>query len=88
MREFVKNEHGVEGVWSHCGTHFGKFVKEADGSERFKTALPLFVPRCCIECSNYDMGEYGDYGNLLSGPTCSENVWFPVRKGTCKKAAV
>ena len=42
------------------------------------------IPRCCIECSNYDSGELGDYGERLSGPWCGRNVFWPTQKGTCK----
>lgn len=64
---------------------FGADVVQSDGTKRFQTALPLFVPDICRHCPNYDAGEYGDYGNLLSGPYCEANVWFPTRTGQCKK---
>lgn len=85
MRDWVINEHGVWGYWSHCGTMFGRSVEQPDGTVRFQAALPLFVPKVCVECPEFDYGEYGDYGNLLSGPYCEANIWFPTRKGTCKR---
>lgn len=74
------NGHGVQGRWSHSGTMFGR---EIDG--QWRTCIPEFVPLCCLDCRNYDPGEYGDYGSLLSGPYCEKNVFFPTKKGTCKK---
>ena len=64
---------------------FGSNVTDSDGVTRFRTALPLFVPRICTTCPLFDSGEYGDYGNLLSGPFCEANIWLPVRSGTCKR---
>jgi hypothetical protein len=80
-RDYVTNKNGVEGYWSHCGTHFGE--RQPDGN--YKTAIPLFVPRCCDECVHLDRGEFGDYGSLLSGPYCMQNVWFPTKSGKCGK---
>ena len=60
---------------------FGGF----DENDNYHTNLPVFVPECCLECIHLDMGEYGDFGEHLSGPYCERNVWFPTRKGWCLK---
>lgn len=47
------------------------------------------VPECCLGCRNYEGPEYGlDYGGLISGPYCNENLFMPTRKGTCKRRVV
>lgn len=76
---WVRNENAVEGYVETSGNYYGH--KLADGTWRVN--VPIFVPRCCAECSNFDPGEYGDYGSKLSGPYCERNVWFPTRRGTC-----
>ena len=85
MERLTTNTHGVEGYWSHCGTHFGRRITDRDGTSRFVTAVPLFVPAICSTCPNFEPGEYGDYGSLLSGPYCTANIWLPVRTGRCRR---
>jgi hypothetical protein len=47
------------------------------------------VPECCLGCRNYESPEYGlDYGGVISGPYCGENLFMPTRKGTCKRREV
>ena len=40
-------------------------------------------PALCLTCRHYDAGEFGEYGTLLSGPSCWLNVYFPTRSGFC-----
>lgn len=81
QRGFRQNEHGVWVDKSHSGTMFGNW--QPDGS--FKTCIPIDVPVVCLSCEHYDGGEPGEYGELLSGPTCGLNLNFPTRKGECKR---
>jgi hypothetical protein len=71
----------VAGVWESSGNHYGSL--QADGT--FRTNVPIFVPACCLDCRHYDMGEVGDYGSKLGPPCCDLNLFFPTRKGTCKR---
>lgn len=70
---WVRNKHGVEGLWSSIGSCFERVVLDKVTHEVLERELnaPMFVPRCCLECEHYDGGEYGEYGTLLSGPTCN-----------------
>lgn len=81
----MKNEHGIEGKYSHSGTMYGRDIILEDGTKRFQTCLPIFVPLVCTQCPLLDWGEQGDYGSLLSGPYCEANIWFPTRTGMCKR---
>lgn len=83
-KDYGYNKNGIFGRWSHSGSHFGADVTQLDGTTRFQTGLPLFVPYVCLMCWNYDPGEYEE-GSLISGPYCGINLWFPTRKGTCKR---
>lgn len=69
------NDNGVIGRNTNIGSHF----VASDGKRT------MFVPMICFSCRNYDPGEYGDYGSKLSPAYCEANVWWPTRKGTCKK---
>lgn len=84
--DWVKHKHGVEGYESSTGSHFGRYVDDAlhPGQQRFESNLPVFVPRVCCDCRHFDSGEAGEYGELLSGPYCTANVWFPTKTGRCK----
>lgn len=59
------------------------FKPNAHGVLGWEIRGGVFIPRCCIECCNYDSGELGDYGERLSGPWCERNVFWPTKKGTC-----
>jgi hypothetical protein len=69
------NKHGVKGAQ----VAIGRMFRASDGS------TSIFVPEVCLDCSNYDSGEWGDYGTKLSPPYCERNVWWPTHKGTCRK---
>lgn len=73
------NKHGVEGITSTSG-NLGHVV---DG--QWRSNLPVFVPRCCVECEHYCPGEMGEMGSRLTGPYCERNLFLPTRTGTCKR---
>ncbi len=81
MAHEIINKHGVNVTVRSSGRCFGQH--QADGS--FKNYIPIFVPDCCYDCQHYDDGEFGDYGEELSGPICGVNLHFPTHKGTCKR---
>jgi hypothetical protein len=47
----------------------------------------LEVPVLCLDCAHYDAGEYGDFGDLIAGPICGAQIYFPTQKGQCKRWA-
>jgi hypothetical protein len=80
----VINKHGVLCSVSNSG-FYGHYEEDLwDGKKRFVSNVPILIPQCCIECCNFDNGEFGDYGERLSPPYCMRNIWFPIRKGYCK----
>jgi hypothetical protein len=80
MDDIIVNKHGIRGYMSSIGTCFHR--RKPDGT--YEVDAPLFVPLCCVDCPFFDHGEFGDYGQLLSGPYCTSNLWFPTKKGSCK----
>lgn len=83
------NQHGIEGEYYGIGSYFYRVTRHADGT--VEKGAPghgsIFVPNVCLDCPLLDGGEFGDYGSQLSPPYCMANVWFPTRKGTCKRRA-
>lgn len=57
---------------------------DADTREDVINDLVL-VPIVCLDCVHYDSGEFGDFGELLAGPICIANVFFPTKTGKCKR---
>ena len=46
-------------------------------------------PEPCKKCFHYYPGNYGDYGGeMTEGPYCGINVFFPVKKQTCKRQQI
>jgi len=43
----------------------------------------LFIPNICCKCTNFDT----EWSEVSMGEThyCEKNIWFPSKKGTCKK---
>lgn len=79
---WTTNRHGVAGYFDSTGAHYGRRNSETG---RIETHRPVFVPKICTSCPNFDEGEYGDYGSKLSPPYCTANVWFPTSTGRCKR---
>lgn len=77
--DWYTNKHGVKVMGATTGTMFGRRLP--DGT--FGTNLPLEVPECCATCKRYDYGEPGEYGEMLSGPSCGVYLRFPTKTGKC-----
>jgi hypothetical protein len=45
----------------------------------------IFIPQICTSCQHYSGPEYGDYGTQYSWPYCMLGLFFPTRRGTCKR---
>jgi hypothetical protein len=41
------------------------------------------LPACCQNCQNYDW-DYNEWSDSY-GYYCLKNVWWPLKKQTCKK---
>lgn len=78
LAEFMSTEFGLyrneHGVWGH----------DLIGAHKRGPLGVLFVPLCCLWCSHYELAERGDYGEILSGPYCLKNIWWPTRAGACR----
>ena len=42
------------------------------------------IPKICSLCKHHEY-EIGEMGTVLCGSYCAANLWFPTKKGTCKK---
>jgi hypothetical protein len=43
------------------------------------------VPLCCIVCDYFTFPETGEYGSVYGGPDCEKFLFFPTKKGSCKR---
>jgi hypothetical protein len=41
------------------------------------------IPACCLNCHHYEY-EWSEWGHETYR-YCVKNIWFPTKKGTCKK---
>lgn len=76
------NKHGIK-VHTYETSHWGHTDKEG----QWHNAV-VQVPECCFSCKYFDDGERGEYGDILTPPYCTINIWFPIRKGQCKKKMI
>ena len=75
----VINKHGIK-VREYRTSHWGHWDKE----NKWHNAT-FHISECCWNCRNLDSGETGDYGDILSPPSCNLNVWSPTRSNKCGK---
>lgn len=75
------NKHSVLVTSLPVGVHFR--ITDKEGKDTGKRSID--IPNVCLSCANFEHGELGDYGSVLSPPYCAANVWWPTRKGTCGK---
>ena len=53
------------------------------GVEGFFGSKGVFIPKCCWNCQHFE-DEFVEWYQE-TWYWCNKNVFFPVRKGTCKK---
>lgn len=79
------NEHGVLCRSFTTGPYFMAVVGLGEDEELiYETNAHVEVPECCVSCDHFEV-DYGEFMTQLSPPYCCLNIWFPRKKGTCKK---